>query len=334
MVYVLTVLGVLVVWLTVLGVISQPTTEPRTSQSDPGQSAWTIRRLGLDRVMAGQTATGGPLIHRFPGDHRLVAGITRSGKSCTVHALLAGFSTIADAAFVGIDPKRTELKLWTPRFTEVAVDLADIDLAIQKLVRLMKTRQAFLELQGLTKWVTALGPWVFVVIDEYAELVGVSTDGIDRAGSGSDINDGLKRSKALGAMRIADISSLARLGAGLGIKLIITTQYPTAEVLDTQIRNQLDTRLMHRVSGDSHVKVCLGDGRASQVSANSIPTHLPGALWVVGSEDYNEPVLARSSYVAADEIPGLAAETAGLAWSWEQLLALQTLADKRQELSR
>ncbi len=328
MLYLLGVIGTIVVWFALLGVISRPVDRNRTPVVDP-VSAWDIARVGADRFRAGLTSTGAPLIHRFPGDHRLVVGLTRSGKSCTVHAIITAFSTSVDAAFVGIDPKRTELGLWRPRFTQVAVDLADIDQAIVRAVRLMKVRQQFLELQGLTKWTAELGPWVFIIIDEYAELVGISTDGIDRAGEGTDIDKGLKRSKALASMRITDIGSLARLGAGLGIKLIISTQYPTAEVLDTQIRNQLDTRFMHRVSGDEQVKVSMGAGRAQQVGANSIPASMPGGLWVVGSEDYNDPVLARSTYVDAADIPTLATRTASAAWTWEQLLSLQTVADRK-----
>ncbi len=323
-------LALVVAWLTVLARISQPVNNSSTVEVDSSVSPWSIRRVRPDVFTAGQTATAQPLVHRFPGDHRLVAGVTRSGKSCTVHAIIAAFSETVDAAFVGVDPKRTELGLWTPRFTQNAVDLDDIDQAIVNCVRLMKTRQQFLELQGLTKWTTALGPWLFVVIDEYAELVGVSTDGIDRTAEGTVIDKAMKRSRALASMRITDISSLARVGAGLGIKLIISTQYPTAEVLDTQIRNQLDTRIMHRVSGSEQVTVCMGSGRASAIDANSIPTSMPGGLWIVGSQDYNTPTMARSTYIPAEHIPNIAARTAHNRWTWDQLLSLQT-TDDRQE---
>ena len=333
MVYFAFVVAVVVAWFTVLARISQPVATHSAVMPGSSVSPWLIRRISGSVFVAGQTSIGGPLVHRFPGDHRLVAGVTRSGKSCTVHAIIAAFASTIDAAFVGIDPKRTELGLWSPRFTHNAVDLVDIDLAIAKAVRLMKVRQQFLELQGLTKWDVSLGPWLFIVIDEYAELVGISTDDIDRTSDAQDITAGMKQSKALAAMRIADVSSLARVGAGLGIKLIISTQYPTAEVLDTQIRNQLDTRIMHRVSGDEQVRVCMGSGRASQVGANSIPTSMPGGLWIVGSEDYNTPTMARSTYIAAERIPALANRTAHLSWTWEQLLALQTV-DDRKGLSR
>ncbi len=327
--YLLGLLVAVIVWLGLLGVISRPTDSTPSPSPGSGVSPWSIRRLGPSLFTAGVTATGGPLLHRFPGDHRLVAGVTRSGKSCTVHAIVAAFAPIADAAFVGIDLKRTELGLWAPRFTQNAVDLDDIDQAIVNAVRLMKVRQQFLELQGLTKWTTNLGPWLFIIIDEYAELVGISTDGIDRTAEGSVIDKAMKRSKALASMRITDIASLARVGAGLGIKLIVSTQYPTTEVLDSQIRNQLDTRILHRVTGDEQVRVGMGAGRSQVVAANSIPADMPGGLWIVGSEDYNAPTMARSTYIPADRIPGIATRTAHLSWTWDQLLSLQTVADRK-----
>lgn len=291
-------------------------------------AVWNIRRISLDGYQVGVTQAGGPLVHRFEAGHRLIAGVTRSGKTFTCNAMLCAFATRADCAIVGLDPKMTGFQPWHPRFTEVACTLSEIDAVISRCLQVLEARKQYLALQGRDKWLPSDGPRLVVAVDEFADLAGLNTAAIDRTLTGRELESQFKGQQALSKIRTADVATLARMGAGLGIDLVVCTQYPEVQVLPSQIRSQLDIRIIHRVTSKEQLAVCLGQGRADALDLRDVRPGVPGMLWIVGTVDHEHTELARSAFVEMADVAAHAERYAFLQWSWPELLALQSVGDK------
>ena len=91
----------------------------------------------------------------------------------------------------------------------------------------------------------------FIFIDECAQL-----------SSHGEKDDELKKLKieCEGIM-----SEIARMGRAAGFYIIYSTQYPTAEVLSTQIKQQCDARVCLRVKNDYASKVVLDEDGAEKL---------------------------------------------------------------------
>ena len=289
---------------------------------------WAVRQLSPTRYSAGLTLAGGPLVHRFEAGHRLVAGVTRSGKTYTINAMLCCFAGRPDCAIVGLDPKMTGLTPWHGRATEVAQTLTEIDNAINRCIEVMNLRMVHLANQGRAHWTPVDGPRLVLVCDEFADLAGLNTSAIDRSAPARDVIEQFKAEKSNAQIRTANMATLARMGAGLGIDVVIGTQYPETQVLPAQIRSQLDVRLVHRVTSKEQLAVCLGQGRADELNFKDIRPGTPGLMFVTGSEDHEMTELARSAFVDVPEVARYAARTAFMAWSWDDLQLLRSVESK------
>ena len=91
--------------------------------------------------------------------------------------------------------------------------------------------------------------------------------------------------------------------------IVGATQYPSAEVIDQQIRTQLTIKIMLRVASGEQVAVCLGQGYASSISPKSIGVSQRGGLWIVGLPDNAEPVRARAHWVSDADVAARVAAT-------------------------
>ena len=249
----------------------------------------------------GLRANNRPLVLPWPlAFHLLIAGETGSGKSSLLQSIIYALSGRRDVAFCGIDPKFVEFQPWVPRFSVLALEMSEIDVLIGNLVKAVDYRKRILAAQGLRTWDTVHGPVIVVPVDEMAEL-----GGIDAATLASAITDpdGKARSNAIrdgkNAMqfRIALLASLARQARFVGIWLICATQYPSAEVIDQQIRTQLTVKAMLRVSRDEQIRVILGGSETPAVTVGSIPKNERGGLWVTDLPGEAQPVRARASLV-------------------------------------
>ncbi len=235
------------------------------------------------------------------GFHQLVGGDTGSGKSSLLQAQLYALAGSRLVAFCGIDPKWVELAQWEPRFTVSAYDMGSVDRLASNLVGLVEHRKAYLTRVGRRLWVPEIdGPMVVVFVDEMAEL-----GGMDAATLISALNDGDARARkeavqgAKTAMqfRIAMFSSIARMARFVGVFLVCATQYPTAEVIDQQIRTQLTVKFMLRVSRPEQIRVILGGGETAAVSVGSIPKTEPGGFWMVDLPGDPSPVRGRAAWI-------------------------------------
>jgi S-DNA-T family DNA segregation ATPase FtsK/SpoIIIE len=112
--------------------------------------------------------------------------------------------------------------------------------------KLMREKQEILKKAGKKKVEDAgINERHFIIIDEVGEL------NPDEAVDKKDIwKDGIliyKSEKTIKAECQKYMSQIARLGAGLGFRLILATQYPTGDVIPRQCKQNSDAKLCFRV---------------------------------------------------------------------------------------
>lgn len=201
--------------------------------------------------------------------HLLVAGTTGSGKSVSLNAIILSMMCIyseEEVRFAFIDPKQVEFSMYERvRHTEKAiVDLEEAVEYLEDLTRLMDDRytkfreQGAKNLQRYNKRCLENGMKqdcmhrIIVVFDEFADFMK------------QDDKELVERMKT-------SIMRLGQKARAAGIHLIICTQSPKADVIDTNIRNNISARLCLKVA----------DGNASNVVLDET-----GAEKLAGKGDY------------------------------------------------
>ena len=188
-------------------------------------------------------AAGRVLWHDFQTTpHLLIAGNTGSGKSVCLNSIISSLLCVHSPATMGlilIDPKRVELASYAglPHLLQpLAKSANDAENALSFARDLMFSRYERME-QKRVKNADALQlRHILVIFDEYASLA----------------------SKAENAKRLQPIiADIARLGRAANVHLILATQYPTARVIDTQIRSNIDGRIAFRLKNKVESKVVL-----------------------------------------------------------------------------
>ena len=275
--------------------------------------------------------------------HTLIAGLTGTGKSVFLAAWIAALAALSNVALLGIDLKLVELWPWRSRMTRVATTAREADRLFGDLRLLLIRRGRLLQSLGLRKWRPELGPYVVLFIDELAELVAVDTellaqllaegmpDDPDMVKKASELmNQVLQYGQRSQKARTLVLASLARTARFCGVVLVGATQYPSADVIDQQIRTQLGMRVMLRVASGEQVGVCLGQGYSSLIQPTSIGPDEPGGMWVVALPGDPLPVRARSLLVTDDAICYRADQTAALQVPDEVLFGTGDVNDLRE----
>ena len=221
--------------------------------------------------------------------HLLVAGTTGSGKSVSLNAIILSMMCIyseRDVRFAFIDPKQVEFSMYDKvRHTEKAiVDLEEAVEYLEELTRLMDDRYTKFREQGAknlkryNKKCLENGMEqdymhrIIVVFDEFADFMK------------QDDKELVNRMKT-------SIMRLGQKARAAGIHLIICTQSPKADVIDTNIRNNISARLCLKVA----------DGNASNVVLDET-----GAEKLAGKGDY---LLKKESEIKRGKSPFLDEDT-------------------------
>jgi hypothetical protein len=192
--------------------------------------------------------------------HLLIAGITGSGKSVALEAILLGLIQRhrADALQLHlVDPKGTELADFEgePHVQgSIGIDAEDAIALLEAGVEEMQRRYALMKqarVRSLPDYNAALTPederlpWWLIVLDEYADLT-------------SD-PDEKKQIEAL-------LKRLAQKARAAGIHLIIATQRPSADVISPVVRSNMPAQLALRVRTATDSRVILDESGAEALA--------------------------------------------------------------------
>lgn len=291
--------------------------------------------IPLGRTVAGEVLS----VPRPSGDpqHGLISGTTGAGKTVLLRTWVGGLAGLDDVALLGLDPKRTGLSPWSPRFTTVAKSVAECSALLVRIWIEVDRRLDVLDARGVSEWRPEFGgPFLVVPIDELVEVASVdgsrvadvlSDDalsvgpigGADRGGRTKALRAELAGAKTSQQAQGVFLASLARICRSAGVQLIAATQYPMSEVVDPQLRSNMGLRVMLRVPSDEMVPVCLGHGNHEGITAASISTDERGGMWVTGLPGAARPIRARGFLVTDADVAARAAETAHLRWAPEDV---------------
>ncbi len=196
----------------------------------------------------------------YETSHILVGGESRSGKSTWLNALLVALlSTYPPEALrlALIDPKGVEFTPFDglPHLVRpVATEPRSASSLTTCLIDEMDRRRDLFaglfarHLQAYNERAVELGaeplPLILVVIDEVSDIA-------LQAGLNSTFYKNLIR--------------LSSKGAAFGLILVLATQNPKAEVLNTLIRGNMSTRIAFRVASSEHSKTILGRSGAQEL---------------------------------------------------------------------
>ncbi|WP_445683057.1 FtsK/SpoIIIE domain-containing protein [Solibacillus sp. FSL K6-1126] len=183
--------------------------------------------------------------------HLIIGGATRYGKSNIINALINSLisSKPEYAHFYMIDLKGgVELCDYEniKQTESIAYEPEEALETLQAAYVKMRELQRQLRLKG-KKNVQQAGIMdrYFIVIDEVGEL---------------NPNEAVtKEEKALKTECQTIMSQIARLGAGLGFRLIVATQYPVGDVIPRQVKQNADAKLCFRVQSAVASRVVLDE---------------------------------------------------------------------------
>jgi S-DNA-T family DNA segregation ATPase FtsK/SpoIIIE len=220
----------------------------------------------------GKTIDGAPYVTdlaRMP--HLLIAGATGSGKSVLLNSLICSIlykSTPDEVRMILIDPKRIELGVYQDiphLLTPVVTDAKKASEVLKWVVYEMESRIKMLASEGvrnidqynnILKGAVEAGeskqddngeplrplPYVMVAIDEFADLMMVSS---------SDVEDAVTR--------------LAQMARAVGIHLVLATQRPSVDVITGIIKANFPTRIAFRVASRVDSRTILDSNGAEQL---------------------------------------------------------------------
>ena len=156
--------------------------------------------------------------------HILVAGQTGSGKSVCMNAIICALiQEEPNAEMVFIDLKRVELLPYKYTRQCVAYETTEAGalVALRYAEAAMEARFECMEEERLKLFT---GEHLFIFIDEFADLALESRE----------------------FRRL--VAKIARLGRAARVHLIAATQHPTKQVIDTQIKYNMPTKICFRTS--------------------------------------------------------------------------------------
>lgn len=189
--------------------------------------------------------------------HLLTGGTTGSGKSVTLNSIILGMMCLyspEQVKFVFIDPKKVEFTIYENR-THTQSVITDINEAVnvlKYLVEEMEERYTLFAREGATNLEEYMEDGdnslhrIVVVFDEFADFM--SHEGEVK----KDVENAVLR--------------LSQKARAAGIHLIICTQNPKADIINTNIRNNLGARLALRATDTHASTVILGQDGAEKLA--------------------------------------------------------------------
>jgi S-DNA-T family DNA segregation ATPase FtsK/SpoIIIE len=225
------------------------------------------------------------------GRNVLLGGLPGSGKSNSLRVFLAGLACRREVCLLIVDPKHAEGAMWMSRASEVVLGneaRATTELLSEILAEIQR-RSAFLAGQSTGLLLPGpVFPWLVLLVDEWAE-VGAGGSPKER----QVITEQLRR--------------IASLGRAVGVSVILATQRPTSDVIDSSTRALLSDRIALRCMDRWTADAILGPGVAGP---DALRRAAPGwALWSNGGppsafQFYEVPDIAVPALLCAGYRPG------------------------------
>jgi hypothetical protein len=204
-------------------------------------------------IVIGVTPDGALVVEdlsEFP--HLLVAGATNSGKSVFLRSMLLSLMTQYPAGrleLLVVDPKRTDVTFFNGvpylRGGKVIIDRSEARDALLELVRSeMPRRQDLIANRSMKvklfnqRYPDEALPPIVALIDEYALLVSMM-DKKERESFEQDL------------------MILAAAARSVGIHLVLATQRPSADIVTSTLKANLDARIAFRVASNTNSRVVL-----------------------------------------------------------------------------
>ena len=200
--------------------------------------------------------------------HLLNGGVTRFGKTVFMKEVMNTLiiNNPQDVEIFVLDLK-AGLEFYKykalPQVKEVACDVAESAELLYEITNELKKRELVFREKGYTNIIdTPIKKRTFIFVDEGAEL------------SPNIVKD--KTSKKYAEFCQAALSEIARIGGGLGYRLIYATQYPTKEAVPMQVKMNIVARLSFVCASQVASRVLL-----DEIGAESLPS-IPGrAIYLV-----------------------------------------------------
>lgn len=180
--------------------------------------------------------------------HILIGGTTQSGKSSWLKSLVVHAGKNPNIEVLVIDPKVVgfvSVKDYIDKPIASTVD--DAELIVNYVLKEMNKRKEYFKLRNIESFKNNTGDekLILLVIDEFTTIA-------LQAGLDSPF--------------YANLTTLAAQAAAFGIHLILATQNPKAEVMNTLIRSNCDTRICFRVASPSASRIVLDEVGADRIN--------------------------------------------------------------------
>ncbi|TSC67529.1 MAG: DNA segregation ATPase FtsK/SpoIIIE, S-DNA-T family [Parcubacteria group bacterium Gr01-1014_73] len=235
--------------------------------------------------------------------HLLIAGATGSGKSVSIHGLIASLlyrNGPENLKFILIDPKRVELTLYNKiphLLTPVITDAKKAILALRWACKEMERRYEMLEAESVRdidsyhknvlapelkklagkknaadeKEIPDLMPYIVVVIDELADIMSTYPRELE-----------------------ATVVRLAQMSRATGIHLILSTQRPSVNVITGLIKANIPARVALQVSSQIDSRTILDGSGAEKLLGAGDMLYLGGEM--------AKPLRLQSPFISETEV--------------------------------
>lgn len=241
--------------------------------------------VALGRAISGKAVFGN--LAKMP--HCLVAGTTGSGKSVTIHSMIASLlykNGPDDLKFIMVDPKRVELTLYNKiphLLTPVITDAKKAILALKWAAKEMSRRYDLLEkesVRDIESYHNEIAdrkgedvdhlPYIVIIIDELADIMSAYPRELEAA-----------------------IVRLAQMSRAVGIHLVLSTQRPEVNVITGLIKANIPARVALKVSSQIDSRTILDAGGAEK---------LLGAGDMLYSSGEAQPERLQSAFISESEV--------------------------------
>ncbi len=207
-------------------------------------------------VPLGQTRFGF-IHHDMESGHITLAGATRKGKTVFLKLLIA--------SLIHNNPDNTKLTLIDLKgglaFTRfknakqvetVATDLSSALIALRSVKKEMEEMKGWFDKNGCEDIKEAgFDTRHFIIVDEAAQISPNIITGKEEKEKARQCEEAL--------------SEIARIGAGLGYRLVYCSQYPTADVMNKQIKQNCDTVITYKLRDAIASRVVMDESGAEDL---------------------------------------------------------------------